>query len=72
MAEAKDPAVPREESNMNLGFTFLREDLQEVRQDIRALTRRFDEMGRHMDQRFTRQTATMIAVAGAIIAAVKL
>lgn len=61
-----------------------------MRQDLRDLSRRTDEMGQRvdalnaqvhqridtlgqrMDQRFNRQTATMIAIAGAIIVAVKL
>ncbi len=75
--------MTRDDANMHLGFTYLREDLQEVRQDIRELTRetnrkfdeigrRFDEMSQRLDQRFNRQSATMIALAGAIIGAIKL
>ena len=85
MPEAKDPSVSHEDS-MHLGFTFLREGMQEVGQDIRDVNRRVDEVGQRidavgnrigqlsnrMDQRFNRQTATILAIAGAIIAAIKL
>ena len=65
--------------NMHWILTFL----QEMRQDIRDVNRRVDEMGHRidelgvrMDQRLNRQTtthtATMLAIAGAIIAAVRL
>ena len=56
--------------------------LQEMRQDIRDVNRRvdmgrrIDELGVRMDQRLNRQTtthtATMLAIAGAIIVAVRL
>ena len=86
MAEQRETPMTREDINMQWAFTFL----QEMRQDLRDLSRRVDEMGHRvdtvnsqvhqriddlshrMDQRFNRQTATMLAIAGAIIAAVKL
>ena len=75
MAEQRETPMTREDINMQWAFTFL----QEMRQDLRDLSRRVDETGHRiddishrMDQRFNRQTATMLAIAGAIIAAVKL
>lgn len=76
MADQNDPQMTRDDANIHLGFTCLREDLQEMRQDLRELTRemnsRFDDMAQRMDYRFNRQTATVIALAAAIIAAVRL
>jgi RNA polymerase-binding transcription factor DksA len=83
MADQNDPQMTRDDANIHLGFTYLREDLQEMRQDLRELTREmnrrfedvnrcFDDMAQRMDHRFNRQTATVIALAAAIIAAVRL
>ena len=76
MADQNDPQMTRDDANIHLGFTCLREDLQEMRQDLRELTRemnsRFDDMAQRMEHRFNRQTATVIALAAAIIAAVRL
>ena len=76
MADQNDPQMTRDDANIHLGFTYLREDLQEMRQDLRELTRemnsRFDDMAQRMDHRFNRQTATVISLAAAIIAAVRL
>jgi hypothetical protein len=68
MSEQKDPIMTREDINMQWAFTFL----QEMRQDIRDVNRRLDDLSHRMDQRFNRQTATMLGIAGAIIAAIKL
>ena len=76
MADQNDPQMTRDDANIHLGFNCLREDLQEMRQDLRELTRemnsRFDDMAQRMDYRFNRQTATVIALSAAIIAAVRL
>ena len=76
MADHDDAPMTREDANMHWALTYLREDLQalrqEMRQEIRDVHRRIDDLSQRMDQRFNRQTATMIALAGAIIAAVKL
>ncbi len=39
MADQTEPQMTRDDANIHLGFTYLREDLQEGRQDIRELTR---------------------------------
>ena len=39
MADQNDPQMTRDDANIHLGFTYLREDLQEMRQDLRELTR---------------------------------
>ena len=61
---------------MHWGLSYLREDVQELRREIRELIRETHgdllDLRREMNQRFNRQTATMIALAAAIIAAVKL
>ena len=83
MAEHNDAPMTREDANMHFAVSYLREDLQGVRQDIRDVNKRIDELtqrmdqridelAQRMDQRFNRQTATMLAIAGAIIAAVKM
>ena len=64
----------------------LQEMRQDIRELTREMNRRsddvarrfedvahhFEELSQHLDQRFNRQTATLIAVAAAIIAAIKL
>ena len=71
-----DPQMTREDAAMHWGLSYLREDVQELRREIRELTRETHgdllDLRREMNQRFNRQTATMIALAAAIIAAVKL
>ena len=67
MPEQGKTSMTREDINMQWAFTFL----QEMRQDIRDLNKRMDDLGHRMDQRFNRQTATMLAIAGAIIARIR-
>lgn len=57
--------MTREDAHFHWGLTYLREDIQELRLEVHELTR-------EINQRFSRQTAIMVALAGAIIAAVKL
>ena len=38
MADQNDPQMTQD-ATVHLGFTYLREDLQEMRQDLRELTR---------------------------------
>jgi hypothetical protein len=76
MTQKNDPLDPREEGSMHWGLSYLREDIHELRREFRTevqeLRREVRELAREMNQRFNRQTATMIAIAAAIIAAVKL
>ena len=65
MTNQRDAPMTKDESHMHWGLTYLREDVQELRREVRDLTR-------EMNARFSRQTATMIALTAAIIAAVKL
>ena len=65
MTETGNPQMTREDAAMHWGFTYLREDIQELRREMRDLTR-------ELNQRFNRETAMMIALAAAIIAAGKL
>ena len=71
-----DPQMTREDAAMHWGLSYLREDVQELRREIRELIRETHgdllDLRREMNQRFNRQTATMIALTAAIIAAVKL
>lgn len=65
MTQSSDAPMNREENTIHWALTYVREDVQELRREVRELTR-------EMNQRFSRQTATMIALTGAIIAAIKL
>ena len=71
-----DPQMTREDAANDWGLSYLREDVQELRREIREHIRETHgdllDLRREMNQRFNRQTATMIALAAAIIAAVKL
>ena len=71
---ADDPQMTREDAAMHWGLSYLREDVQELRREIRERETHGAhlDLRREMNQRFNRQTATMIALAVAIIAAVKL
>ena len=68
-----DPQMTREDAAMHWGLSYLREDVQELRREIRELTRGTHgdllDLRREMNQRFN--PATMVALAAAI-AAVKL
>ena len=76
VAQQSDTEMTRDEAGLHWGLTYVREDIQELRREIRDLARDsqggFNEMRREMTQRFNRQTATMIALTGAIIAAIRL
>ena len=56
--------------------TYVRQDIQELRRDIHDLARDsqsgFNGLRTEMNQSLNRQIATMIALAGAIIAAIRL
>ncbi|MBT3341999.1 MAG: hypothetical protein HN712_16445 [Gemmatimonadetes bacterium] len=69
MTDHSDAPMTKDEAHMHWGLTYLREDVQELRREVRDLTR-------EMNLRFSRQTATMIGamvtIAAAIIGAVKL
>lgn len=71
MAESKTPppAAPIEE--FRLIFSFLREDIQDLRQETRNINDRINDLAKQLDSRYARLMATHIAVAGAIIAAIK-
>ena len=49
MAEASDSTNPPEE--LHLGISYLREDIQDLRQEIRGTHNRIDEMGVSLNQR---------------------
>ncbi len=68
------PSKPPEDFHWSIAY--LREDIQDMRQDVRALHGRIDETNRSLSQRIdsraTLLMTTMIALAGLIVAAMKI
>ena len=56
--------------DMHWGISYLREDLQDLRQEIRAVHGRFDTVNSRLDSRFAVLLAAMIALSGIVIGAV--
>ena len=72
MAETQTPPQPVLLEDFRLILSFLREDIKELRQEFRSTNERIDDLAKQLDSRYARLVAVMIAVAGAIIAAVKI
>ena len=72
MAETQTPTQPVLLEDFRLILSFLREDIKELRQEFRSTNERIDDLAKQLDSRYARLVAVMIAVAGAIIAAVKI
>ncbi len=53
----------------------MRQDIQGVRNEMRSMSRdidrRFDDLGKRLDSRFTILMTTMVAVAGVIVTILK-
>jgi hypothetical protein len=70
---ADDAPSNPEPDDMHWGISYLREDVQGLRQEMRALNGRVDQVAesltRRMDSRFALTLTAMIAVSGVVIGA---
>ena len=85
MTETPDPKSlpPQPPEDFRWGISYLREDIQDLRQDVRAihgridetnrsLSQRIDETHRRIDSRFAVLMTTMIALTGLTMAVMKI
>ena len=79
MSESTDPptrAVPPTPGEMPWVISYLRDDIQDLRQDlrvqIRAVHERIDETNKRMDTYFLWIMGTLVAITGVLIAVIKL
>ena len=74
MTETPDPKSPPSQppEDFRWGISYLREDIQDLRQDVRAIHGRIDETNRRIDSRFAVLMTTMIALTGIVVAVIKI
>ena len=74
MTDTPDPkSLPTQPpEDFRWGIAYLREDIQDLRQDVRAIHGRIDETNRRIDSRFAVLMTAMIAIAGLIVASMKI
>jgi len=73
MSETPQPTPSSQApAELHWGIIYLREDIQDLKQDIRALHARIDETNMHQGTHFRWLMTTMIALAGIIIAVLKI
>ncbi len=65
MAETTESQATTSDDNTHWGIAYLREDLQDIRLQI-------IETNKRIDSRFTYLITTMVAIAGILIAVIKL
>jgi CHASE3 domain sensor protein len=72
MAEASTPQPPPEQ--LPWGISYLREDIQDLRNEVRNIHSRIDETARYLsdriDARFASLVTTIVAIGGVIISLV--
>ncbi len=75
MSESTDPptrAVPPTPGEMPWVISYLRDDIQDLRVQIRAGHDRIDETNKRMDTYFLWIMGTLVAITGVLIAVIKL
>lgn len=83
MAETPESQTPSSPDNTHWGIAYLREDLQDIRLQMREDTKelrvqiaetnkRIDETNKLLESRFIWIITTMVAIAGILIAVIKL
>ena len=83
MAETPKSQTPSSPDNTHWGIAYLREDLQDMRQQMREDTKelrvqmtetnkRIDETNKILESRFIWLITTMVAITGILIAVIKL
>lgn len=79
MAETPESEATTSADNTHWGIAYLREDLQDIRLQMAETNRRIDqtnkridETNKRIDSRFTYLITTMVAIAGILIAVIKL
>ena len=89
MSETSNPqaSTPQPPEEFHWAVTYLREDIQDIRNEIRGVHGRIDETNRslgqridekhelltkRLDNRFALLMATMVALAGVIVAVIKI
>lgn len=73
MADAPPTTPTPSSDDMHWGISYLREDIQDLRQDVRAIHSRIDGVNdslmKRIDSRFALLLTAMIALAGIIVGA---
>ena len=76
MAETTESQATTSDDNTHWGIAYLREDLQDIRlqmrEDSKELRLQIVETNKRIDSRFTYLITTMVAIAGILIAVIKL
>ena len=76
MAETTESQATTSEDNTHWSIAYLREDLQDIRlqmrEDSKELRLQIVETNKRIDSRFTYLITTMVAIAGILIAVIKL
>ena len=78
MSEPSKPQTPRPQppEELHWGIAYLREDIQDMRHELRAVHSRIDEkyelLTRRLDNRFALMMTTMVALVGVMVAVIKL
>lgn len=76
MAETPESEATTSADNTHWGIAYLREDLQDIRlqmrEDSKELRLQMIETNKRIDSRFTYLITTMVAIAGILIAVIKL
>ncbi|MCC7262748.1 MAG: hypothetical protein IT369_09535 [Candidatus Latescibacteria bacterium] len=74
MSEASTPQPTPPAEQLPWGISYLREDIQDLRNEVRNIHNRIDETARYLsdriDARFTSLVTTIVAIGGVIISLV--
>ena len=63
----EQPPKPVQPTEFTLALSFLREDIQDIRQDVRQIHERINDLAKQLDSRYARLMAMLIACTGILV-----
>ena len=66
---SEQPPKPVQPTEFTLALSFLREDIQDIRQDVRQIHERINDLAKQLDSRYARLMAMLIACTSILITA---